>query len=1265
MQTYQEIRQLINRVRRRWRTLRLLSATMRSALAVALVLGVALVASRWTNGAPAALAVIGIGSVVCLVASVLWGALPLRDVPDDRRVARFVEEREPSLDDRLVSAVDAAAARRELPEAAQGLVEPMLADTARRLRHVSLDAIIPGETMRRAASRALAAAAIAMALLFSARHVARQAVDAASLLLFPSRVVVEVTPGNTRVKAGEALGIQARLVGNGAPVMAQVQIATGASGTGEEVAWRSLDMASETPGTFRLAMNQVWTSFRYRVAAGAVTSPTYEITVVKPPRVTRIDVDYAYPAGLQLPPRTEEDGGDIYAPPGTEARLHVVTDPPAVMGRLSLANGQTLELTPEAATGSDSHVAGGADHANRWSGVLKVTDDGSYRVALTDREGLSNPGDTEYFIRVLEDRPPVVHVIRPGSDRSVTRLEEVEVEAQAEDDYGIDRLDLIYSVRGEAEQVVPLKIPRNATTVSGRQTLYLEDLNVAPGDFISYYVRARDVTRGARPNEARSDIFFLEVKPYEQEFAVAQSQSAAAGGGGRGELDDLIAAQKDVIVATWKIDRRAQAMRGRTPAPGNPGTAGAPNVPDNIRSIARAESELKSRVERASSSFRESVMRDPRRRPQSPRGGRGGPPGPEPLRAGQTMAEEDEMTAASEAMAQAAASLDALKTAEARSPEMEALNHLLRAQADVKKRDVMRQQTGSGAGTTRSNYDLSTLFDKELQKQQQTNYETRSSSEERKDQQESALDRVHELARREEALLKRQEELARNREKLTAEELKREVEKLTREQSELRQRAEELAPKMGQQMRDASEAMRSATNDLRRQESGQAGQASAAQSRALDALRNLERQMQSGQPDERRRALGEMQLEARQLADEQRQVASEVGRATPGEAGNDALRRLAGDEERLADRARRLQEALKRQPASADAARDAERQRLSDRMQQSADAIRAAGERKPGPQRGSTAPSAPSPGIDELRAQAAGQQELARSLDRLADRLVSPGGGSKDGEAGKLSTELARAQQLQDRFDQLAEQMKQLAAGGRGSAGGRGDPAGRGDPGGRGTSGGRGDVAGRGDAGGRGEAGGRGDAGGGRGDSNARGDSGARGGSGGGGEGRDSNGQQGQASAQTSSALRMPGEPSRAGQGQGQGAGPGNGSLDAARLREEVQRAMQETRELMEQLRREDPSFSRGGAGFTFEGQGLTTTAPGTEAFKQDFAKWEDLRRQATTALENAQSSLAKRLQAKESKERLAAGADDKAPPEYRKQVDDYFKAIAKKKTER
>ena len=109
-------------------------------------------------------------------------------------------------------------------------------------------------------------------------------------------------------------------------------------------------------------------------------------------------------------------------------------------------------------------------------------------------------------------------------------------------------------------------MPRRGTSVTGRHTLYLEDLDVRPGDFVSYYVRARDLTRGTRPNEARSDIFFLEVKPFEQEFALAQSQSMA-GGGYNGSIDDLVNAQKQVVVATWKLDRRGQSAKGAQSRP--------------------------------------------------------------------------------------------------------------------------------------------------------------------------------------------------------------------------------------------------------------------------------------------------------------------------------------------------------------------------------------------------------------------------------------------------------------------------------------------------------------------------------------------------------------------------------------------------------------------------------------------------------------------------------------------------------------------------
>jgi len=73
----------------------------------------------------------------------------------------------------------------------------------------------------------------------------------------------------------------------------------------------------------------------------------------------------------------------------------------------------------------------------------------------------------------------------------------------------------------------------------------------------------------------------------------------------------------------------------------------------------------------------------------------------------------------------------------------------------------------------------------------------------------------------------------------------------------------------------------------------------------------------------------------------------------------------------------------------------------------------------------------------------------------------------------------------------------------------------------------------------------------------------------------------------------------------------------------------------------------------------MVMSAPGTEAFKQDFAKWDLLRQQAIVALEQAASALSKKVRAADSEGRLVSGPDDKAPAEYQTQVDKYFKAIA------
>ena len=153
-ESYRSIRELIDRVRRRWRTLHAFEAIVRAAIASTVVVGIALTIALWTNGAPGLLAAVGIVAVVLMLAAVVWGLLPLREVPDDRHVARFIEERAPTLDDRLVSAVDVASASSDRPA---GLADAMLADAARRVREVEPALVISSESLRRAGFQAAAA----------------------------------------------------------------------------------------------------------------------------------------------------------------------------------------------------------------------------------------------------------------------------------------------------------------------------------------------------------------------------------------------------------------------------------------------------------------------------------------------------------------------------------------------------------------------------------------------------------------------------------------------------------------------------------------------------------------------------------------------------------------------------------------------------------------------------------------------------------------------------------------------------------------------------------------------------------------------------------------------------------------------------------------------------------------------------------------------------------------------------------------------------
>jgi hypothetical protein len=1203
---------LLSSVRRRWRAEASLRAVGRGSLLAACPILAGAGLSAWLAPGDRALVALALAMSLGVLVAVATTAWRFGRTPADYQVARFVEERAAArgdvapLDDVVVSAVSGPArlGNDGLPPAEPApFLDLVVASAVRRLEIIGAAGIVSAQALRRAGAEALAGTAVLAVAVVLAWPMQARASEAAWITLVPQSIHVEVLPGDTRIPAGKPLTIRASVRAGSTLLTRFTPVLTVESVSPDRSDVRRVTMTPDGGG-FQFSFESVDRTFRYRVTAGSRQSEDYTVTALMAPRVTRIDLRYEYPAFTSLAPRDERDGGDIYAPAGTKVRVRVHTDKPIASGQLVFA--QRIPGMKDATNPESRQEPGGlqlvADQV--LEGELVLARDDSYRIGLTDRDGLRSPGETEYFLRVMDDRPPDVRILRPAADQQITPLEEVAIEARAEDDYGISRFELVYAVAGREPKVVRFERSTGSTLArAGNHTIAAEDLRVQPGDVITYYARARDVARGKRATETRSDIFFLEVRPFSEEFVLAQSQ--AMSGMASEQIETLIAAQKEIINATWNIERRAASGAGRSS--------------DDITAIATAQTELKTRAEEIAS--RTGRGRGAIRFPQQilPPGPFGGAQG----RQGQGRPPSDPVGAAISAMTRAIDQLEGQRTSQALPHEMAALQGLVQAQAEVRRREVAQQAGASMGGLGRQGQDLSALFDKELQRQQRTNYETRSQTESRPDRQESetALDKIRDLARRQEELSRRQRELAKAVQ--PADELKRQLEKLSREQEALRQQAEELAREMGQQaagqqpgqpagqpqragsspsqsgagsaVREAAGEMRNAAGELQRQSPSTAADRG---DRAAAELRRLEQQMRRDNPDARQQAVGEARLDAQQIADEQRRIAGEASRLSKGAdaANRDAWRRLAGEKEKLADRVDELQRSVEQlggDPApgsagqAATAAKEIARQQIAGRMRdgakrmrETADAELAAGGRaaRPTP---SQPPAQPplQPPLQQRAAEA--EQQLAKALEQIVGQLGGGAAGAED-----LSRQLDESRAIRDRLDRLERQIREADA-------------------------------------------------------------------------QNAAGRQGQGRNGTPSAGRSATPGSSPGSGQSPVPSP-DPREDAQRLREEYAKALQSARTSLSRLERGSPGTGIGGA--SPEEHQWSAVDQGTEAFKQDFAQWESLRKDVDSALERYEASVIARAARRGLPDRLSAGGSDRAPDDYRQVIARYYESLAKKK---
>ena len=879
MTEHELIRETLRAVRRRWR-LRLaleglvpIAATAAAALAVWLLLWPlveghpALV--NWARGV-AGLALVG-----------LTVGLARRWVgsrPTVSQVALYVEEREPGLRQSLVSSLE----RPDQSGAAPGLAARVVASARRGLAAIDDARHLERPRLRRAGGMVGAIALGSAAVLAFGPDRFRVAT---ATLVNPWRPVpvapsflVGVEPGNAEVPKGGGVDISAVLNGF---TSEDAELVFRSDSAGE---WQRLPMSRDTAaGRFTTRLFDVVEKTEYFVEATSIRSPAFTLSVVDLPAVAGTEATVRFPNYTGLPSETIEPAGDLAVLKGSDVLFRASVTRPAKAAWL------VIEGRPP--------IAMAALPTGGFSGSFRVGGDAFWRIDLDAPDGRRITG-LQYTIDALDDAVPTVRFTAPGRDTKVSAIEELAAAVEAADDFGVRRLALHVSVNAGAEQVIALTDSslKALTSVSAVHTFFLEEWSLKPGDLVSYFAEATD----GLGQTGKSDIYFLEIRPFDKTYR--EGEGGGGGGGGAGQsAEGLSERQRQIVVGTFNLLRDSAAQQS--------------SFRENVTTLTIGEGRLREDVLELSNQMR-----------------------------------QRRLVAVDSTFEQIAAALDTArgelqkaeellgrtKPREALVPAQKGLQHLQRAEAAYREVQVQRGQPGGGgggAGAQREAEDLADLFELETDKLK-NQYESvqRDQGQKAEQQLDETVERLRRLANRQQQENERMQRAAdamRSRQPQggggggggqsqrqlaqEAEEAARQLERLARERN-------------NPGMEDAARRLREAAEEMRRAASANPQGGAARGNEALERLRSATGELERSRSATRQQEVRGLQERARELAERQKQTAeqaidppSDPGQRAEWQKGLSARKDgLARDVDRLeADAERLSREAAREQPKAA------------------------------------------------------------------------------------------------------------------------------------------------------------------------------------------------------------------------------------------------------------------------------------------------------------------------------------------------------------
>ena len=507
----------------------------------------------YVRGETIVFAAIG-GAATVLVLLLSW-----RVGRDPLAVARKIENKYPQLDARLLTAIEQ---RPELPDGRFGYLQQTVIQEA--LFHGYRNDWRYALPKWRYALALLACFVGAIAVVTSGvglfRFIRPTELGVAPLLgLFreqmpsPARLV-SVEPGDASVERGTSVLVLAKFAGQ-LPSECVLQVDDPQSSGARQL---GMTQSLDDP-IFGGRVAGVEQDFNYRVTFDGEVSRRYRITVFEYPALQTADAILDFPDYTSMETTTVQDVRHVTAVEGTQLTLKCKLNKPVAEATLVADDGETLELV--------------ADSAEPTIRTFTTTMVESRRLALhlVDDDGRENRQPPEFVLTVTPNQRPTLELLFPSHDVQVSPIEELQLFARLWDDFSLTRFGVNYQFGGNSEQEVSLGeavMMKDKLTVD--HVLAFEELGAEPNQLLTYYFWAEDVGPDGQTRRTMSDMFFAEVRHFEEIFRQgqqppggAEQQQQQQGEGpqsGAGQAQQLAEAQKEIINATWNLLRGGQTQ---------------------------------------------------------------------------------------------------------------------------------------------------------------------------------------------------------------------------------------------------------------------------------------------------------------------------------------------------------------------------------------------------------------------------------------------------------------------------------------------------------------------------------------------------------------------------------------------------------------------------------------------------------------------------------------------------------------------------------